>query len=291
MIHHLATLPGVRRGFERLAALAASTESVFADTVTIDLSRATSIAANMCAPLGTIIARLADDFNEVEVQSLRPEVERTLRRSSFLVRHPRHAGQRTSIMPFRRFRHLDEGAFEDYLYHHLRRLKRRNIVTDAADRLFKKKVFEVFQNAVMHSDSTLGIFVCGQLFPHRRRLHFTLSDAGIGIRDSVRRHFRTHKLTSVRALEWALQPRTTTKVDTPGGIGLQFLKDFSRLNGGRIQIASRRAFYQLDNHGERLLRLAHDLPGTTVTVELNAAYENPSEGEFSLLPTQGETNG
>ena len=177
-------------------------------------------------------------------------------------------------MPFRRLRLSDEGEFEEYIHWQLtgRGIPR---MSDAASRIFKKKVFEVYQNAVFHSESSLGVFVCGQFFPQQNRLDFTVADAGIGIRENVRRYFDNPRINSLPALKWALEPNHTTKSGPyPGGLGLEFLRKFARLNDGKIQIASRFAFYELSRGAETFANMAVDFPGTAVTIEINTADES-----------------
>ncbi|HOF58934.1 MAG TPA: ATP-binding protein [Syntrophorhabdaceae bacterium] len=124
---------------------------------------------------------------------------------------------------------------------------------------FRQSVFEVFQNAVIHSESKVGLFVCGQFYPIWQRLDLTIADAGIGIRTNVRRALGL-KVNSVDAIQWALQEGNTTKRGgQPGGVGLKFLKDFIELNKGKIQITSRYGFYQYHDGSEMFSKLKNAL--------------------------------
>ena len=76
-------------------------------------------------------------------------------------------------------------------------------------------------------------------------------------------------------MRWALAPHNTTKRGRlPGGLGLQLLKDFTRLNGGKIQIASRFGFYEYSDGDEDFRKMSADFPGTAVTIEVNTADES-----------------
>ena len=44
---------------------------------------------------------------------------------------------------------------------------------------FRESVFEIFSNAVLHSRTKLGIFSCGQFFPNRHQLDFSVVDLGV----------------------------------------------------------------------------------------------------------------
>ena len=280
MIHYLPAIHSDCEGFERLGKLAAATKDLFAGELELDMSGVDSIDANMAAPLAAILARVADEFNIVEIVAVRASVERILRESRFLTnfRYELLDGDSHVIMPFRRLRLSDEGAFEEYVS---RQLGSTHIhrITDGASRIFKRKIFEVYQNAVIHSKSKIGIFVSGQFFPRQNRLNFTVADAGIGIRGAVRRYFKKPRIGSVPALKWALEPSNTTMRGgpRPGGLGFQFLQDLSRMNKGKFQIASRFGFYEFDGSCEfddnrgTFRKMSRDFPGTAVTIMLNTA--------------------
>ena len=273
MIHRLSTVRSNLEGFECLGDLAKRARNLFADKLELDMSGVEFFDANMAAPLGAVLARVADNFNTVEIVAIPDSVERILRKNQFLThfRYKSLSDDHRTTMPFRRLRLSDEGAFEEYIR---RQFRGKGIpgMSKAAGRVFKKKVFEVYQNAVIHSESQIGIFACGQLFPRKNRLDFTIADAGIGIRGAVRRHFKNSRIGSIPALKWALKPSNTTKRGPqPGGLGLQFLQDFSRLNRGKIQIATRFAFYEFNLGAENFRKMSASFPGTAVTIEINTA--------------------
>ena len=275
MIYYLPTVRSNREGFDSLGELAKATEHLFADRLQLDMSKTFFFDANMAAPLGAILARVADGLNTVEISALHPPVKRVLSKNQFLTHYwyePLDDTNHTT-MPFRRLRLIDEGEFEEYIHW---QLSGKGIprMSEGASRVFKKKVFEVYQNAVFHSESEIGVFVCGQFFPQQRRLDFTIADVGIGIRETVRRYFENPRIGSLPALRWALEPYHTTKRGRhPGGLGLGFLQHFARLNRGKIQIASRFAFYELNSDEELFEKMTADFPGTAVTIEINTADE------------------
>jgi hypothetical protein len=273
MIHYVPTIRSDQAGYDGLAELAKATVKLISDRLELDLSRVGFFDANMAAPLGAVLAVIADRFNAVEIVNVPQMVERILRKNGFLTQYryePLDDNNRTTI-PFKRLQRTDEGLFEDYLQRHL---KGKGIpqMTEGLGKVFKQKLFEVFQNAVIHSESELGIFVCGQFFPQKQKLDLTIADAGVGIRDNVRRYFNDPKIASVPAIRWALQEGNTTKKGRqPGGLGLKFLHDFARLNKGRIHIVSRFGFYEFNAGQESFAKLDYDFPGTTVTLEVNTA--------------------
>ena len=143
-------------------------------------------------------------------------------------------------------------------------------MSEGLTKRFRQSLFEIFQNAAMHSKSESGIFTCGQFFPQMHRLDFTIADAGVGIRENVRQYTGNSKMNSCTAIIWALTEGNTTKTgDQPGGLGLKLLKDFILMNKGKLQIVSRYGYYQFSASGDKCIKLDYDFPGTCVNIEIN----------------------
>lgn len=286
MIHNLPTIENTRQGFEALAGLAKAGAGLMGERVVVDFSRCTFFAANMSATLGAVLARIEDDFNDIEVVGLRADIKKILRKNELLTAYGETAltDSNGTTLPFRRIQLSDGVRFEGYIKRHFRG-KGIPRLTPSLQANLNRELFELFENAVGHSKSTSGVCVCGQYFPNKKRLDFTISDAGIGIRQNVRRHLQDPKLSSVDAIRWALQEGNSTKSGAqPGGLGLKLLKEFISLNQGRIQIVSRFGFFELANGKESFKKLTADLPGTTINIEINTAdgHAYGMKQDFSL---------
>ena len=283
MIHYLPSISNDRAGFEALAALARDAGSLEFDRLEVDFSRCSFFAANMASALGALLSRIELDFNSVEIVNVRDQVASILQKNEFLTEYgyPPVTDHNATTLPYRRIQLQDQTSFDGYLRRHVKG-KGIPTMTEALGAVFKRKLYEVFENAVLHSGSEIGVCCCGQFFPQEQHLDITIADGGIGIRQNVRRHLRNPKLSSVDALRWALQPGHSTKTGSqPGGLGLKFLKDFITLNRGRIQIVSRFAYYRFEDGRESFTKMAADLSGTAVTITINtgdtAAYCLPDE--------------
>jgi hypothetical protein len=144
-------------------------------------------------------------------------------------------------------------------------------MTQKLQKKFRESIHEVFSNAVLHSQTKLGIFSCGQYFPGDHRLDFSIADLGIGMAENVSRTLGK-SISDVDAICWAVEPGNTTKTGTiPGGLGLKLLREFISLNHGRIEIVSR-CGYWLQNGTEISTRILNTpFPGTVVNIEINTA--------------------
>jgi len=290
MIYYLPTIHSTQNGYESLAELAKATSNLRASRLELNMSRVSFFDANMAAQLGAVLASVADRFNAIEIVNVSSPIENVLRKNEFLTQYrfnPLEDANSTTI-PFRRLQPSEGGLFEEYLQRHLQG-KGIPRMSQGLGKLFKQKIFEIFQNAAAHAGSDLGVFVCGQFFPQKQKLDLTISDAGIGIRENVRRYFNDPKINSAPAIRWALKEGNTTKTgNQPGGLGLKLLQDFARLNKGRIHIISRFGFYEFDAGKESFCKMAGDFLGTSVTIEVNTAdttsyclaSEVPGEGIF-----------
>ena len=134
-----------------------------------------------------------------------------------------------------------------------------------------ESVSEIFENAIWHSRTRLGIFSCGQFFPTKEQLDFTVADLGVGIRQNIK-DFIGLDLSPEKAIVWATEGNTTTRDgNVPGGLGLKLLGEFIDWNQGSIKIVSDAGYWQRKNRETSTAPLNYPFPGTVVSVEINTA--------------------
>lgn len=262
--------------FEVLTSLHEKTKECFFDEIEIDMRAVRWFDADMCAAFGAILHSLRARLNDVNLIHIPPAVEAILSKNSFLshygrARIPDHWG---TTITYKRFDVEDDHYFANYIESEL--IHRSEIPEMSLGLLkrFRESIFEIFSNAVLHSESQLGIFSCGQFFPKRNRLDFTVTDLGIGIRQNIENH-EGLKFSPMRAINWATEELNTTKRSNlpgiPGGLGLKLLCEFIDLNRGCIQIVSDAGYWQRKNTKTITRPLTYPFPGTVVSVEINTA--------------------
>jgi len=129
-------------------------------------------------------------------------------------------------------------------------------------------VWEIYDNAFEHANSSIGIFSCGQYFPRLRILQLAVADFGIGIPSNVIQYLRLH-LPAEICLRWAFQKGASTKTQgTRRGLGLTFLKDFVNLNHGKLEIYSQNGYALVHDGKERFQNRKNSLQGTIVNLTL-----------------------
>ena len=151
-------------------------------------------------------------------------------------------------------------------------------------------LYEIYANAFEHGDSKVGVFTCGQYYKSLHELALTVIDFGVGIPYNVREYqkkFRLgHTIRSDKALEWAFQRGTTTKADgTSRGMGLDLLKQFIKVNNGRLHLFSHDAYVFIDANDERYMNHPCHFKGTALNITLSC-----DERYYILDDEKGKTN-
>ena len=80
------------------------------------------------------------------------------------------------------------------------------------------------------------------------------------------------------AIAWAMERNNTTRVgDIPGGLGLDILRDFIKLNGGRLIVASEAGYWCQRGEFVEMTDLAFPYPGTSIVMEIDCSDQNRYE--------------
>ena len=260
-----------KNGFQQLANLYQQTKDLFIEEITFDFDRCLWFDANMAAPLGMLLARVVDGFNDIKLINIPMGIRKILSKNVFLKGYgfPQMEDNHGTVVPYRRFQLNDDRSFTEYVqtFTHGKGIPS---MTQALRRKFYESIGEIFSNAALHSKSHKGVFCCGQYYPQQQHFDFCMADAGHGFVGAIEQAFDV-RVSSRRALEFCLGEGNTTKQDTPGGLGLKLLKKFIELNGGKIVIVSNAGYYQFSRDDEVFDTLAHPFPGTCVNIQIDTA--------------------
>ena len=129
------------------------------------------------------------------------------------------------------------------------------------------KVVEIYFNAFEHSQSSIGVFSCGQHYPESGTLQLTVVDFGIGISNSVRTLPENADMTAIEALKWAFEPGNSTKQQgVRQGEGLHILQEFVQKNHGTLMIFSNDSYVNIGDNGVRYENICTNFLGTLVNI-------------------------
>lgn len=253
--------------------LNAETERCVLDDIEIDMASTRWFAADMCAPFGAILYRLGATLNAIRLTHVQADVGKVLSKNGFLSSYGREKLRDTwgTTIPYRRFDVKDDRYFAAYIEDEFVRRAEMPRMSPGLLKKFRESVLEIFSNSVIHSQTKLGIFSCGQYFPKHHRLDFCVADLGIGICQNVKANVGLD-LVPERAIVWATEGRNTTKRGRiPGGLGLKLLAEFINLNSGSLQITSDAGYWRLEKGQTYAARLSRPLPGTVVSIEVDTS--------------------
>ncbi|MGK7882667.1 MAG: hypothetical protein AB4060_21590 [Crocosphaera sp.] len=131
------------------------------------------------------------------------------------------------------------------------------------------QVGEIYGNAFEHGCSDIGVFSCGQHYPTLGKLKLTAIDFGVGIPSNVRTFQGINDLQASKAMKWAFQQgNTTRKNHITGGLGLDLLSEFVRINTGRLEIFSHDGYAVVDQKGLKYGERSTWFEGTLVNITL-----------------------
>jgi hypothetical protein len=132
---------------------------------------------------------------------------------------------------------------------------------------------EIFTNVGLHANTTAPIYCCGQYFPEKKMLKFTLVDVGDGFLKKIALKTTGQVKTDKDAILWATRELNTTKdIATygPGGTGLKELIKYCATNNGSLHICSGTGYVNFHKTGS----LEHTLPIAFKGTIVNLIFRN-----------------
>ena len=257
-------------GYNALLDFHDKTKDLSFDEIILDFSNTEWFEANLTAILGAILNKAQSNPNNVRIENLSKEIESLFSRNHFLS----HFGKLQipdyyeTTIKYRKFKITEEKLFKDYLD---RELLSKTAMPDMSVLLRKKineSIFEIFNNAVIHGHCD-NIFSCGQYYPKKKKLDFTIVDLGNTIKYNVNNYLKNN-LSGEDAIKWAIvQGHTTKQGPIPGGLGLSLILEFLKKNGGKIQIISADGYWE--QKGDEMIGkvFLQPFPGTIVNLGFN----------------------
>jgi hypothetical protein len=234
---------------------------------TIELYLQQWFSANLSSALGGILDKLIENLNIVNICNLPANIETILKKNNFLSHFgfQKVVDVNNTTIKYLKLKPADGRFFHSYVVAELLNRPELPEMTSALKKKISESIYEIFVNAQIHSETDF-IYTCGQFFPARHEIEFTITDTGIGFKNRINGRFGSN-LSSVQAIKWAVNDGHSTKHGISGGIGLAILKEFISKNRGRIQIISDNGFYQIDSGTEQCKLFSGSFPGTIINMK------------------------
>lgn len=195
---------------------------------------------------------------------------------------------KNSAIPLRHFDMNNEEIVEKYIYQFILKSELVPDMSPGAQRKVYRSIFEIYQNSVMHSGAKHN-FVCGQYFNYRGTLALTMVEIGHTFKDNVCAHHPDFKtMSGMECLEWAVQKgNTTKKADETGGLGLDLIREFLKLNKGKLQILSADGYWEEKKGVNFAVNCNTSFQGSVVNIEFNLRdanrYSTPEELDIKSI--------
>ncbi len=246
------------------------TKDAFLETIEIDFSKTNWFEANLLAALGAILSNLESNLCTINLTGLSFKLEGIFSKNHFLSNFGGYKIEdyyQTTIK-YKKFKPNEEKVFKYYLDNELLSKTALPQMSTGLRKKINESIFEIFNNAIIHGKSN-DIFSCGQYYPRNNKLDFTIVDLGKSIKSNVN-NYLNKQMKGSEAIDWAVQEGNTTKNgDTPGGLGLSLIRDFLRLNGGKIQIISCEGYWEQIGIRINQMSFENEFDGTIVNLEFN----------------------
>jgi len=215
-------------------------------TIFIDFFDLVWFDANLSAILGAILHKLSIENNlsfSTDLNFLETKFD-VLFRNGFLNSSNVSIDDRKSTVAFKNFKLDDKSGFISYIEDDLMVHRGLPVLSDNQKDNIIESLIEVYCNIQIHSKADYDFFVCGQYYPSKNILIFTILDLGIGFLPAIMEKTHNKIQTSYEAIKWALLKKNTTKVNCPGGIGLYDLHSYF-LTSGDMQIISGDTYWSI----------------------------------------------
>ena len=262
-------------GYNTLVDFCNITDDLLFDDLTLDFSKTKWLEANLTAILGAILNKTQSELNNLKIENLQGSIKELFSRNHFLS----HFGglkipdYYDTTIKYRKFKITEEKLFKEYLDTELLSKKAMPNMSVLLKKKVNESIFEIFNNAVLHGNCR-NVFSCGQYYPAKNKLDFTIVDLGKTIKANVNEYVRKY-FSGEDAIKWAVaEGHTTKRGQIPGGLGLSLIREFIEKNTGKIQIVSADGYWEQKEGVETGKRFVQAFPGTIVNLEFNIADQS-----------------
>lgn len=126
---------------------------------------------------------------------------------------------------------------------------------------------ETFTNIQVHSNCSLPFAACGQYFPGKRKMHFSICDLGDGFFKKIQAytaHSEQPITLPTQAIEWALSGGSTQR--TQGGNALKNILDRCRESGHGLTIVTDGYIWEWKNGRKQCRNMTQQCFGTSIHI-------------------------
>lgn len=240
--------------------------------ITVCFENTKVFEANLSAILRAVNDTGRDKNKIISLENIKGEIRDVFIQNNFIKgsNEELDSTHKGLIIPFMKFTPYKDIEFMEYVKNEL--LSKPDFPQHSVmlGKKINTSIFELFENARTHGNCKY-IYTCGQIIQDEdiTRLDFTIVDMGKTIKTNVNEYLNEN-LSGKDAIEWALASGHTTKTgNVSGGLGLDIIFEFIKLNKGRIQIVSSDGFWEYYNNRNVTKTFETPFNGTIANIEVN----------------------
>lgn len=234
-------------GTKKLFEFYKSASDYYNETIYLDFYHLNWFDANLSALFGSILTKLNKENNLVfstDINYLREHFD-VLFRNGFFKNGTKIADEQQSTINYKSISPNDKNGFIDYIENDLLNHRGMPDFSEKEKDEILESLIEVYCNIQIHSKSTEDFYVCGQYYPEKKILTFSMVDIGIGFLPAIKERTANVINNDYDAIKWALKKRNTTK-SSPGGLGLYDLNSYFNRTKGNLQIITGDTFWSTE---------------------------------------------
>ena len=183
------------QSFSSLINLYQALIKLFVEDVYIDFSNTSYLEANLSALMGAIF----DDtevFVNIIFENFQPRVQTILQKNDFLSNYgyPKLDDYYSTTIKYKKFKATDNQSFYQYINDELLTKHDFPKMSESFRKDFVKSLLEIFVNAKIHADCDY-VYTCGQYFPNKKDLYFTIVNTGTTIKQNVCNYFNRNDIS------------------------------------------------------------------------------------------------
>lgn len=237
------------------------------EEVNIDFSNTSYLEANLSALIGAILdsTRLLN----INFKNFRETVQEILQKNDFLSNYgfEKIEDYYSTTIKYKKFKSNASQLFYQYISDELLTKHDLPTMSDNFKKDFAKSLLEMFVNARIHANCDF-VYTCGQYFPSKKDLYFTIVNLGQTIKQNVCKYFKNDGIIGTRAICWAVKKDTTTKRDVSGGLGFETVRKFIRSNKGSLQIISDNGYWEQNYNIVNTRNFSKSFIGTVINLKI-----------------------
>ncbi len=257
------------QSFSSLINLYQALMKLFVEDVYIDFSNTSYLEANLSALMGAIFDD-TDVFVNINFENFQPRVQTILQKNDFLSNYgyTKIEDKYDTTIKYKKFKSNDTQPFYKYINEELLTKHDFPKMSESFRKDFAKSLLEIFVNADIHAHCDF-VYTCGQYFPNKKDLYFTIVNTGTTIKQNVCKFFERDDISGMKSINWAVQRNTTTKQGISGGLGFATVRSFIQQNKGALQVISDDGYWSENIYGRiNMKEFSKSFVGTVVNLKI-----------------------